>query len=476
MSAFDRHARRLDAIETRRIGGTVHAVRGLSILVEQFPAPVGTMVELRASASDRRRVLAAGEVVGFEGGRTVVMLFGPASGIAPGAWVEAGQSAQMVAVGASLIGRVIDGLGRPIDGGPPLRDTALFPLESEPTPALRRRRISEPMPTGVRAIDAMATIGKGQRVGIFSGPGVGKSTLLAMIARNTAADINVIGLIGERGREVRDFIDGVLGEEGLARSIVIVSTSDEAPIMRVRAASVACAVAEWFRSQGRDVLLMMDSITRFAQAQRQIGLTVGEQPATKGYTPSVFAMLPRLLERAGTIDGQGSITGLYTVLVEGDDLTEPVSDACRGILDGHVALSRRLAGRGHFPSIDLMESISRVANDVTDQPHQNARRMLLRLIAAHAEAEELISIGAYAVGSNPDCDVAIEMKPALDEYFQQTVEDRTDYPHCCRRLVELGLQAEERLAALRSQRPAMSPGPMQNAAARTATTAGANSG
>jgi flagellum-specific ATP synthase len=471
MSAFERHLRRLEAVQTRRICGTVHAVRGLSVLVDQFPVPVGTMVELWSGTSERGRAIVTGEVVGFEGGRTVVMLFGPANGIAPGTWVSAGQSAQMVAVGESLIGRVIDGLGRPIDGGPPLRDTGLYPLESEPTPALRRKRISEPMPTGVRAIDGMVTLGKGQRVGIFSGPGVGKSTLLAMIARNTAADINVIGLIGERGREVRDFIDGVLGEEGLARSVLVVSTSDEAPIMRVRAAAVTCAVAEWFRFQGRDVLLMMDSITRFAQAQRQIGLTVGEQPATKGYTPSVFAMLPRLLERAGTIDGQGSITGLYTVLVEGDDLTEPVSDACRGILDGHVALSRRLASRGHFPSVDLLESISRVANDVTEPAQQQARRTLLRLVAAYAEAEELISIGAYAAGSNPDCDAAIEMKPMLDEYLQQVVEDKTDYPHCCRRLVDLGLQAEERVKAIRAQRPMMNAG-----AAASAGHAGATGG
>jgi flagellum-specific ATP synthase len=360
----------------------------------------------------------------------------------------------MVQVGRSLLGRVVDGLGRPIDDGPRLQETVPRPLHPPPTRALDRKRIDEPLPTGVRAIDAMVTIGKGQRLGIFSGPGVGKSTLLATVARNTSADVNVIALVGERGKEVRDFLEVALGEDGLERSILVVSTSDESPLLRVRAAALACAIAEYFRDLGSDVMLMMDSVTRLAQAQRQIGLTGGEQPATKGYTPSVFAMLPRLLERAGALAAGGSITGLYAVLVEGDDLTEPISDATRGILDGHVALTRRLAARGHYPAVDLLESISRVADDVCDQHHIAARRKLLRLVAAYREAEELINIGAYAHGSNTDCDVAIAMKPELDAYFQQATDECAVYPETCRRLIELSVVADEQYQKLATQRRA----------------------
>ena len=297
------------------------------------------------------------------------------------------------------------------------------------------------MPTGVRVLDGMVSLGRGQRVGVFSGPGVGKSTLLATIARNTSADVNVIALVGERGREVRDFIGDALGEDGLARSVLVVATSDESPLLRVRAAFVACAIAEHFRDLGQDVMLMMDSITRFAQAQRQIGLTVGEQPATKGYTPSVFAMMPRLLERAGALESGGSITGIYSVLVEGDDLAEPISDAARGILDGHIALSRPLASRGHYPAVDVLESISRVADDVCDEHHINGRRTLRRLIAAYAEAAELNTHGADARGSNPACDAAIEMTPRLDAYLQQASREPAPYPLTCRRLTELSVEA-----------------------------------
>jgi flagellum-specific ATP synthase len=293
----------------------------------------------------------------------------------------------------------------------------------------------------VRAIDGMLTIGKGQRVGIFSGAGVGKSTLLASIARNTSADVNVIALVGERGREVREFIENTLSPESLARSVIIVATSDESPVRRVRAASVACTVAEFFRDEGADVLLLMDSITRFAQAQRQIGLTVGEQPATKGYTPSVFAMLPMLLERAGTVDGAGSITGLYAVLVEGDDINEPISDAARGVLDGHIVLSRKLAARAHYPAIEVRDSVSRLAEDVCDEAQREARRMLMRLIATYGDAEDLINIGAYARGSSSDIDIAIELKPIIDRFLQQQPGESAPYPETCKAMLEIAAQA-----------------------------------
>ena len=443
----------LDRLQSREIVGSVSAVRGLSVLVDDLPVPVGALVRLerpRGRLSGPHAATDAevrGEVIGFDGPRSVVMLFGANDGIAPGTMVVGEQTAQTVQVGRSLLGRVIDGLARPIDGGRRPLGTVARPLNPAPTSALQRRSINEPLPTGVRAIDAMVTVGKGQRVGIFSGPGVGKSTMLAIIARNTTADVNVLALVGERGREVREFIEGALGKSGLARSVVVVATGDESPLLRVRAALVACAVAEHFRDLGADVMFMLDSITRLAHAQRQIGLTVGEQPATKGYTPSVFAILPKLLERAGAVEGGGSVTGLYSVLVEGDDLTEPISDATRGILDGHLILSRRLASRGHYPAIDVPDSISRVADVVCDPHHIAARRQILKLLAAYAEAEELINIGAYARGSNPDCDVAIAMKPVIDQFLQQGREENADYPATCKTLLELAKASEREYAA-----------------------------
>ncbi len=440
MTRLDAQVETIRNLQTYELRGTVAAVRGLAIYVDDLPVPVGSLVRFvdRGGGAPRR-----GEVIGFEGARSVVMLFGTIDGVAPGTPVVAQQSTQTVGVSDSLLGRVIDGLGRPIDGRPAPDDCIPRPLDPPPTTALQRRRIQEPLPTGVRVVDAMVTVGKGQRLGIFSGPGVGKSTLIASVARNTAADVSVLALVGERGREVREFIEESLGAEGLARSVVVVSTGDESPLLRVRASLVACAVAEHFRDRGADVLLMMDSLTRLAQAQRQIGLTIGEQPATKGYTPSVFAMLPRLLERAGAIEGCGSITGFYSVLVEGDDLTEPISDAARSVLDGHLALSRRLASRGHFPAVDLTESISRVAEVVCDEPHRAARRLITRLVAAWAEAEELINIGAYAHGSNADCDVAIVMKPSIDAFLRQEVHQNAAYPETCRGLIDLAKMAAQ---------------------------------
>ncbi len=439
MTGLAQHIDRIDSMETMELSGSVVSVEGLSVHVDHLPVPVGGLVrfEQRGHQLHQDQIVPRGEVIGFKQGTSIVMLFGESTGISPGTRVTGEQSAQTVQVGEGLLGRVINGLGRPIDGKGPVLNTRPRLLMPDPTTALRRRRIQQPLPTGIRAIDAMVPIGKGQRVGVFSGPGVGKSTLLSSIARNTSADVNVIGLIGERGREVRDFLEDSLGAEGLARSVVVVSTGDESPLMRARAAFLSCSVAEHFRDQHQDVLLIMDSITRFAQAQRQIGLTAGEHPATRGYTPSVFALLPRLLERAGTLELGGSITGLYAVLVEGDDLAEPIADAARGILDGHLVLSRSLAARGHHPAIDMQESISRVADDICGLPHQAARRRLGGLLASYRSAEELISIGAYAAGSDPECDCAISMMPQLDGFLRQPVQEKAAYPETCKRVVEL---------------------------------------
>lgn len=404
-----------DAVTIEAVGA-VRDVRGLSARVASLPVPVGTQVTI---ATGRGRGLkVAGEVVGFEGVLAVVMALGPLTGVGPGDPVTAGQHAQQVRVGSSLLGRVLDGMGRPIDGLGPLRDTVPRPLQPRPVDALSRPPIDEPLATGVRAVDGMTTLGKGQRLGVFAGPGCGKSTLLGMMARQTEADVSVIALVGERGREVRDFIDKVLGPEGMARSVVVCATGDEPALLRVRAALVATTIAEHFRDAGLDTLLLVDSVTRLCQAQRQIGLAAGEPPATRGYPPSVFSLLPELLERSGRTPS-GSITGLYAVLVEGDDLTEPVADACMGVLDGHVVLSRKLADRGHFPAIDVLGSISRIASEVTPQDHQQARQELVRLVSAYRDVEDLLNIGAYAAGSSAEFDLAIAAKPMIDQFLRQ---------------------------------------------------------
>jgi flagellum-specific ATP synthase len=401
--------------------GRVEAVRGLSLLVRDLPAPVGSLVHLPELGS-RGSSTAVGEVVGFSGLMTIVMMLGQTTGIRSGDRVVALHANKTVAVGRCMLGRVLNGLGEPIDGGPPLHDLLPQPLDPAPLPSMSRSRITTPMPTGVRAIDLMTTLGKGQRIGLFAGPGVGKSTLLGSITRGCAADVNVVALIGERGREVKDFIEHSLGKTGLARSVVVVATGDESPLMRIRAAMSACAIAEFFRDHGLGVMLMMDSVTRFAHAQRQVGLSAGEPPASKGYTPSVFATMARLLERAGAVSpalGGGSITGLYTVLVEGDDMTEPVADAARGILDGHIILSRSLAQKGHYPAIDVLDSVSRVADDVTDATHRAARRQLVRLLALYREVEDLVQIGAYAKGANAETDLAIAYNGRINDLLRQ---------------------------------------------------------
>lgn len=362
------------------------------------------------------------EVVGFREQRTLLMPLGEMDGIAPGSLVVSSRRGLTVPVGPELLGRVIDALGRPIDGKGSLRCTHTAEVRRRPPDAMERARISLPLGVGVKAVDALLTCGRGQRLGIFAGSGVGKSTLLGTMARFTEADVNCIALIGERGREVREFIERDLGPEGLRRSVVVVATSDQPALMRLKGAYVATAVAEWFRDQGMDVLLMMDSVTRFAAAQREIGLAVGEPPATKGYPPSVFAILPKLLERAGTA-AVGTITGLYTVLVDGDDLMDPVADAARSILDGHIVLSRALAERQHYPAIDVLASVSRVMPEVVSPEHRHAAARLKRLLAAYASVEDLIHVGAYVSGRNPEVDEAIERREEFLRFLRQDVGD-----------------------------------------------------
>ncbi|MCG8508092.1 MAG: FliI/YscN family ATPase, partial [Rhodospirillales bacterium] len=393
------------------------------------------------------------EVVGFDDAQTIVLPLGSVAGIRRGDAVATGQHAQYVNVSDALLGRVLNGRGETIDGRGSLADAAPRPLHPGPIDPLDRPTISQSLATGVRTIDSLISVGRGQRLGVFAAPGVGKSTLLGMMARQTAADVSVIALVGERGREVRDFIEQVMGSDGLARSVVICATGDEPSLIRIRAAYTAMTVAEYFRDQGLDVLFIMDSITRFCHAQRQIGLSAGEPPATRGYPPSVFSILPTLLERCGRTS-VGSITGFFSVLVEGDDMNEPISDACRGILDGHVLLSRKLAERGYYPAIDPLGSISRVADDVTDRQHQQARQQVLRLLSAYQDVEDLLNIGAYAAGSNPDFDLAIACKPAIDRMLQQGRKEQqgtADFDKTKAMLLALNQQIEQAKAELTKQ-------------------------
>jgi len=368
------------------------------------------------------------EVVGFRDGRLLLTPLGDTDGIAPGAPVVSLDRPLEIPVGGALLGRVLNALGRPIDGAGDLGRTRLVPSRGAAPDPLARHRVSEPLATGVRAIDGLLTVGLGQRIGIFSGSGVGKSTLLGMIARRTTADVNVIGLIGERGREVREFIERDLGAEGLRRSVLVVATSDTPPQIRRQAAFTATAVAEWFRDQGRRVLLMMDSITRFATAQREIGLATGEPPTTRGYTPSVFTQLSRLLERSGTSPGVGAITGLYTVLVEGDDHSEPVADAARSILDGHIVLSRELAERGHYPAVDVLASVSRCMPDVVQDDHGEGAQAMRSLLAAHRDVAPLLALGAYRAGAVAEADRAIARWPRIEAFLRQARDEAATLP------------------------------------------------
>jgi len=432
----------LERADLVQVTGKVVAVTGLTVLAEHLPSAVGTMCVLLP----RRGEEIAAQVVGFQDGRTVLMPLCEPQGVSPGDRVRSSAGLQHVAVGRHMVGRILDGLGRTIDGKPPFAIEGHYPVMRTAPAALSRRSIDAALSTGIRSIDGLHTVGKGQRMGIFAGTGVGKSVLLGMIARQTTADVNVVALVGERGREVGDFIRRDLGEAGLARTVMIVSTSDRSPVERVRAAFVATAVAEYFRDLGADVLLMMDSTTRMAMAQRQIGLAAGEPPATKGYTPSVFALLPQLLERAGRTE-PGSITGLYSVLVEGDDINEPVADAVRGTLDGHIWLSRKLANRGHYPAVATLESISRVMPDVVSAEHRAAAQTVRAVLAVWEDIEDLVNIGAYTSGANVEYDVAVQMKPQIDAFLRQEVAESSTAGDAAGKLIELA----ERIVHLRGK-------------------------
>lgn len=376
------------------------------------------------------------EVVGFRSGSVLLMPLGEMQGLGPGCEVVATERVMDVSVGQQLLGRILDGLGNPIDDKGPIYAELSYPTCCSPPSPLSRQRIEMPLSLGIKAIDGLLTCGRGQRLGIFAGSGVGKSTLMGMIARNTEADVSVIALVGERGREVREFIERDLGEEGLRRSVVVVATSDQPALVRIKGAMVATAIAEYFRDQGKQVMLMMDSVTRFAMAQREVGLTIGEPPATRGYPPSVFALLPKLLERSGAGE-KGTITGMYTVLVDGDDLNEPITDAVRSILDGHIMLSRSLAAQNHYPAIDVLNSVSRVMTDIVDRPHRNAAQEVRNILAAYREAEDLINIGAYVQGSNARIDQAIAKIEAIRTFLQQEVDVAVPFPDTKNQLLAL---------------------------------------
>lgn len=417
-----------------RCYGKITNVRGLILEGYDPGVAVGELCSIFEGGG--RRTVSA-EVVGFRDGRVLLMPLDDLFGIAPGArFLPKGRQAD-VAVGSALLGRVINGMGIPIDDGGPLTCEERYPLYAKPINPLRRARIREPIDLGIRAINGLLTCGKGQRMGIFSGSGVGKSFLLGMMARNARADVNVIGLIGERGREVREFIEKNLGEEGLRKSVVVVATSDSHPLIRMRAAYVAASIAEYFRDHGKDVFMMIDSLTRFAMSQREVGLSLGEPPTTKGYTPSVFSLLPKLIERTGNVEDGGSITGLYTVLVEGDDFNEPVADAARSLLDGHIVLSRELAARNHYPAVDVLESISRLMPDIIDDEHRRAAAEIMDILATYRKAEDLINIGAYVAGSNPRIDRAIELRERIQDFLRQDMNESTDLDSTKRRLLSL---------------------------------------
>jgi flagellum-specific ATP synthase len=411
----------LQGMDPVRVNGKVTQVVGLTIESQGPEVKLGEICHIYASQSEEP---IAAEVVGFRDNKVLMMPLGELTAIGPGSDVVATGRSLHVKVGPEILGRILDGLGRPLQGSLPL-GLASYPTSNMPPNPLLRPRIQEPLSVGVRAIDGLLTVGKGQRVGIFAGSGVGKSTLMGMIARNTTADINVIGLIGERGREVMEFIERDLGEEGLKRSVVVVATSDQPAMIRIKGAMIATSIAEYFRDRGLNVMMMMDSVTRFAMAQREIGLAIGEPPATRGYTPSVFAMLPKLLERAGTAD-KGSITAFYTVLVDSDDMNDPIADAVRGILDGHIVLDRKIAHKGHFPAIDVMASVSRVMNEICTDDHLEAARQLKRYLATYKEAEDLINIGAYKPGTNREIDQAIRYRDVIRDFTMQGTHEPSD--------------------------------------------------
>ena len=437
MSSFvclDRYHACLDECRPIQAYGKVSQVVGFTVASIGPECRLGTVCDIFAKDGGRKF---PAEVMGFKDNRVLLMPLEEIHGIGPGSRVVARQTEAYIPVGQHLLGRIIDGIGNPIDGKGPIHSKEAYPIYAKPLNPLKRKRICDPLDLGVRTINGLLTVGCGQRIGIFAGSGVGKSVLLGMIAKKTRADVNVIALIGERGRELNDFIEKQLGEDGLQRSVIVVATSDHLPLIRMRGAFIATAVAEYFRDQGLKVNLMMDSVTRFAMAQREIGLALGEPPTTKGYTPSVFTLLPKLMERAGTSATRGSITGLYTVLVEGDDTNEPIADAIRSILDGHIVLTRDLAMQGHYPAIDVSRSISRVMEDIIADPHRECARKLKSVLATYRKAEDLINIGAYAAGSNPEIDYAIQMIGKINAYLQQDVADTVTFEDSIEDLIAL---------------------------------------
>lgn len=432
MSLLEAQLDAVDSVMPFGITGRVQAVSGLTIEATDLPLPVGSLC--RVESFGGKQTMA--EVIGFIAERTLLMPLSSTSGVARGDHIQNVSAAPRIWCSPQLLGRVLNGFGEPMDNKGPLLLSESRRIDGRGARPLDRENIRQPISTSIRAIDGLHTCGLGQRMGIFSGPGVGKSTLMSSIAKHTSADVSVVALIGERGREVLEFIENSLGEEGLKRCVVIVSTGDDTPLLKVRAAKVACTVSEYFRDQGMNVLLMMDSITRLAQAQRQIGLAAREPPATKGFPPSVFALLPEILERAGKT-AVGSITGFYTVLVEGDDFNEPIPDAIKGISDGHLWLNRALANRGHFPAIDVIQSISRVRGDVLPSDHVAAARRVLSLLAIYQDIEDLVNIGAYVPGANLDFDLAVQTRARIVQYLQQESRSPCDLESARKQLFEL---------------------------------------
>ena len=443
-SLFDHLADEIPTLITEAITGRITTVNGLTVAAAGLPIPIGA----RCSIDTRHCGAIEAEVVGLRGERTLLSVLGDVSGLAPGDAVKCLSGTPRVPVGMDLLGRVIGADGRPMDGRPAPRLNVRMPLYADPPAALERKRIDKPLGLGIRSIDGLLSAGLGQRLGIFAGTGVGKSVLMGMICRHTQADVNVIVLVGERGREVRDFVEHQLGPEGLRRSVLVVCTSDEAPALRVRACFHAMAIAEYFRDAGKNVLFMMDSLTRMAMAQRQIGLAAGEPPTAKGYPPSAFGLLPRLLERAGRTQ-RGSITGIFTVLVEGGDIDEPLADAVRGILDGHIWLSRAMANRGLYPAVDVLNSISRVASDVASSEQLSAARAVRRVLATWTDIEDLVSIGAYAPGANPDYDVAVQTREAVQRFLRQERDAGATFEESAEALKSLGELIEQTSQRLR---------------------------